>query len=59
MKKLISLAMVAAFSTVVFADDKKPAEACKMECCKKSGKSCKECPDCKKADKKADKHDKH
>lgn len=57
MKKLFALALAATFATVVFADDKKPAEpSCKMECCKKSGKSCKDCPDCgKHAEKKAEK----
>lgn len=47
MKKLIALAMIAGFATVVFADDKKPAEpSCKMECCKKNNASCKDCKDC-------------
>lgn len=57
MKKLLVLALAASFATIAFADDKKPAEpSCKMECCKKNGKSCKDCPDCaKKADKKAEK----
>ncbi len=58
MKKLLVLALVAGFATIAFADDqKKPAEpTCKMECCKKSGKSCKDCPECgKKMEKKAEK----
>lgn len=48
MQKLIALVLVGAFACIAYAgDDKKPAESCKMECCKKSGKSCKDCPDCK------------
>lgn len=48
MKKLIALALVGAFACVGYAgDEKKSAETCKMECCKKSGKSCKDCSDCK------------
>jgi hypothetical protein len=56
MTKLMALALAATFATGVFADEKKPAEpSCKMECCKKSGKSCKDCPECAKHhDKKKD-----
>ncbi len=59
MKKLIALALAGAFACVAYAgEDKKPSEpTCKMECCKKSGKSCKDCSDCKakKQEKKEDK----
>ena len=58
MKKLIALALVGAFACVAYAgDEKKPAEkSCKMECCKKSGKTCADCADCKaKTPKKEDK----
>lgn len=47
MKKLMALALVGAFACVAYAgDEKKPSEPCKMECCKKSGKTCKDCKDC-------------
>jgi hypothetical protein len=59
MKKILALALAASFATIAFADEKKKPAAepsCKMECCKKNGKTCKDCPDCaKKAEKKTEK----